>query len=173
MKMGCEKVRGLLGRFYDKELRGAEYDAVAEHVQACIHCSAELKKFERVGGVLRNHYESVSASEDLSDMWGRISSGLEPPPLEEAPLWQRIRRVFAVPKPVWAVVGAVVIAVIVLFVYFPTTERPAVASNECIIDKVEAENSSVMVYETGKTKMKIIWVIDRHNGDRTEGGMVS
>jgi hypothetical protein len=80
--------------------------------------------------------------------------------------------VFSLPKPVWAAIGAVAVALILLFAFVPG-QKPAVALNDCIIDKVEAESSSVMVYETDKTKMKIIWVMDQHNGAEPEKGAVS
>ncbi|RJP18523.1 MAG: hypothetical protein C4520_14345 [Candidatus Abyssobacteria bacterium SURF_5] len=169
MKMACEKVRGLLERFHDKELDERDSKSVAEHLEGCALCSRDLAKLEHVSGIVKTHYDMISASQNFTGMWARINSSLDaaaPAPAHRRVLTELLR----FPKPVWATIGAVAAAVLLLFVYLPGTQEPAIAANDCIIDTVEAEDSSVMVFETDDTKMKIIWVM---NQDDQEQGVTS
>jgi hypothetical protein len=173
MKMECGQARGLLEKFHDKELREGDYQAVAEHLKGCGGCSKEMEKLVRISGIVVNHYNTLSAGEDFSGLWSRIATGMDIA-AHEPSVWRRgLGKIFWIPKPVWATIGAVAVALLVLFAYLPVTQHPAVASNDCIIDTVEADNSSVMVYETDQTKMKIIWVTEQQKGDITEEGVTS
>jgi len=158
--MACNEARELLGKFHDRELQDREYQAVAEHLKGCIHCAQEMKKLEGVGRLLKNHYGAVSASEDFSGLWARVFAGLDAAPPVAIPFSRRFTKILRLPKPVWAGIAAAAAALVLLLAYPPGTQKPAVAANECIIDKVNAQNGSVMVYETDETKMKIIWVME-------------
>jgi len=173
MKTACERVRELLGRFHDNELQDDDYQVVVEHLHACGECSREMAKLERISDVVKKHYETVSSSEDFSSVWARIAPDMEGAPSDSHPWWRSFGRIFWRPRSLWATAAAVAVALVLLFAYLPNTQKPAVAANDCIIDKVESENSSVMVYETDETKMKIIWVIDQQNGDTVQEGVTS
>jgi anti-sigma factor RsiW len=173
MKTTCEKVRELLGRFHDNELREDDYQVVVDHLHSCDGCSREMAKLERISDAVRKHYETISSSEDFSGVWARIAPDTGGTVSDSPPWWSSIGRIFWRPRSLWAAAAAVAAALILLFAYLPNVQKPAVAANDCIIDKVESENSSVMVYETGDTKMKIIWVIDQQNGDTVQEGVTS
>lgn len=170
MAMRCEKVRELLNSYYDRELHGRKFDAVSEHLHQCQGCSSEFRKLERMGQMIKAHYEGVAASEDLSDVWKRVDAaiGKEPAVHEPEPLRDRLTRIFLIPKPAWAAAGVVAIALVFALSYLPGNHMPTVAANECIIDSVEAEDYSVMVYEVGDTNMKVIWVMEEATGETEE-----
>jgi hypothetical protein len=161
----CEKVKQLLDSFYDNELHGSEYDAVNAHLRECESCSNDLKKLERTGSMLRAHYESLASSEDLSSVWRRVEAATEAfAPQEPTPLRDKLIRIFTIPRPAWVAAGLFAIIVIIAFSYFPVGQRSTLAANDCIIDSVDAEGCSVMLYEVGDTKMKMIWVMEPENG---------
>lgn len=165
MAIRCEKVKELLGRFYDHELHGREFAAVSEHLRGCDSCSGELEKLEQVGRMLKAHYEDLAAAENLSQVWNGVSATIEAPPVHEPePLLDRFIRLFSLPKPAWAAVAAVALALILVLAYLPGNNVPTLAADDCIIDRVDAEGCSVMVYEVGDTKMKVIWVMEQQNG---------
>jgi len=164
MAMNCEKVRQVLESFYDKELHGKEFDAVEEHLHVCENCSSELKKLERTGEMLRAHYEKAVVSEDLSGLWDRVDAATAQLPDEESEtLRDKLARIFSVPKPAWAMVALIAVAIIIALSYLPGDKVSTFAANDCIIDRVESEDYSVMVYEVGDTGMKFIWVMEQQS----------
>jgi anti-sigma factor RsiW len=166
MTIRCEKVRELLDRFYDHELRGRKRVAVSEHLRRCENCSSELEKLERMGQMLKAHCEELAGSEDLSVVWERVCAAIEEPAAPEPePLMERLVRVFWLPKPAWAAVAAVAVALVLVLAYIPGNQAPTLAANDCIIDSVDAANDCVMVYEVGDTKMKVIWVVEERAGE--------
>ena len=172
MAIRCEEVKELLDRFYDNELHEKKYDAVDEHLRTCEECSHEFRKLERVGTMLKEHYERLAASEDLSGIWDRVDAATATPAVDESePLVNRFVRMLSIPRPAWAAVGALAIALILVLSYLPGNHRSTFAANDCIIDSVDTEDGSVMVYEVGDTRMKIIWVMEEQTGKtgNTEG----
>lgn len=168
MTVRCEKIRELLGRLHDNELRGRKFNTVSEHLKVCAGCSGELERLETMSRLLKAHYEELAGKEDLSQVWSRVSAAIETPGgVSDArePLFERIMKVFALPKPAWAIAGAVAVVVVLMLASLPGDHMSTLAANDCIIDKVDTENCSVMVYEAGATKMKIIWVIDQGSGE--------
>jgi predicted anti-sigma-YlaC factor YlaD len=174
MAMNCEKVQEVLERFYDKELHGEEFEAVKEHLHACEHCSSELKKLEQTGEMLRAHYAKAIVSEDLSGLWDRVDAATAQLPNEESEtIREKLARLFAVPKPAWAMAALIAVAIIIALSYLPGDKVSTFAANDCIIDKVESEDYSVMVYEVGDTGMKFIWVMDQQSEAAENGKGVS
>jgi anti-sigma factor RsiW len=167
MATSCDEIRQWLGSFYDRELHGSKFDVVEKHVRECASCAAELKKLERTSEMLRAHYANVAASADLSDVWNRVDAAVAEFPEREAESFrERLIRIFSVPKPAWAAVGLVAIALIIAVSILPNDKNSTFAANDCIIDSVESEDYSVMVYEVGDTRMKVIWVMEQ----QTSGG---
>ena len=89
-------------------------------------------------------------------------------PREPRSLRDKLVRILAIPKPVWAAVGAFAIVLIIALSYMPHSQRSTLAANDCIIDSVDAEGCSVMLYEVGDTKMKMIWIMEPENGKMLE-----
>ncbi len=175
MNIGCEKVRELLDRYYDRELRGSESEAVRLHLKKCANCSNELRKLEQIGQMLRARSEAIILAEDFAGVWDRVAPALDSPVgSERVSLWEKLKNIFAAsPGPAWAALGAAALVVLAVFAYLPFTEQQTFAANDCIIDSVESRDSSVMVYETSVTKMKIIWVMEQAGKETVERGVTS
>ncbi len=160
MAKNCEKIRQALESFYDEELRGNELNAVERHLEHCEDCSNELKKLQRAGEMLRSHYKKVAVSEDLSDVWNRVNvATIESP--EPEPFREKLARIFSVPRPAWAAVAVIALIIIGALSYLPGDKISTFAANDCIIDSVESEDYSVMVYEVGDSGMKVIWLMEQ------------
>jgi hypothetical protein len=170
MTIRCKEVRELLDSFYDNELRGSKFDAVSEHLGLCEDCSKELKGLERTGEVLRTHYEKIAMSEDLSGLWDRVDAATAADiATEPESLREKLARIFSIPRPAWAAVGLIAIAIVITLSYLPGDKISTFAANDCIIDTVESEDHSVMVYEVGDTGMKVIWVMEQQTGEAVNG----
>jgi hypothetical protein len=175
MVIGCETAKALLDRFYDKELNGKKLKQMSEHLSRCENCSNELKKREQLGLLLRSHYERATASEDLSHLWGRVSDAIETAPApERESIRDRLVRIFAVPRPAWAVVTAMAFLIILALAYLPGDQAPTLLANDCVIDTVETdEDATVMVYEVGDTGMKVIWIMEESGETTSQTGVAS
>lgn len=170
MTIHCAEVRELLDSFYDNELHGTKLDLVSEHLRLCKDCSKELEGLERTGEMLRTHYEKVAMSEDLSALWNRVdaATGADLSP-EPGSLREKLVRIFSIPRPAWAAVSLIALAIVITLSYLPGNNISTLAANDCIIDSVESEDYSVMVYEVGDTGMKVIWVMEQQTGESVNG----
>lgn len=162
MAINCKKTQKLLDSYHDRQLHGKMFDEVSEHLRQCENCSGELEKLECIGRMLKEHYSGVLGGEDLSPVWARVDEAMAASDGQGGEsLLDRLIRILWIPKPAWATVVAVAVAIVLVLAYLPGKQAPTLAANDCIIDSVDAEDCSVMVYEAGDSKMKIIWVVER------------
>ncbi len=70
--MNCDEAKSRLNSFYDGELNGAEQELVAQHVEQCPSCAAELAALARLDRTSRQ----LRALEPPSELWDRIAKQL-------------------------------------------------------------------------------------------------
>jgi hypothetical protein len=170
MAIDCKKAQRLLDSYHDRQLRGRKFDDVSEHLRECETCSSELEKLQCISRVLKEHYDSAVGAEDLSKIWARVDAvvGASDEDRSES-LLDKIARILWIPKPAWVLVGAAALAVAIALAYLPGgPPREAVAENDCIIDSVDAHDSSVMVYELEEGRMQVIWVMEQQAPSTSE-----
>lgn len=174
MTIRCEKVKELLEKFHDQELRGKKFDEVNEHLKSCETCSHELERLRQMSSMLKSHCEEVARSQDFSGLWNRVSEAIDSSEAVKPKTFrERLSGIFSLPKPIYALAGATAAAVLALFIYLSSGPSTVLAANDCVIDSVDADNGSVMVYETGPTKMKIIWVMEQTSQESGENSQES
>jgi anti-sigma factor RsiW len=162
MAIDCERVGRLLERYYDRRLSGGKFDEISEHLRQCEDCSSELEKLECLGRALRAHFKDTVADEDLARVWKGVDAAVGATSVAgQESILDRIARVLWIPKPAWAAVTVVAVLIVLALAYLPGNQTPTLAANDCIIDSVDSEDCSVMVYEVGDSKMKIIWVMEQ------------
>ncbi len=73
----CKTVRPYLSAYHDGELSDGLSATVAEHVESCHACAAELSSFASLGSALAK----IPVPAKRSDLWRRIERDLpsEPP----------------------------------------------------------------------------------------------
>ncbi len=162
MAIDCDKVMRLLDGYHDRQVGGRKFDDISEHLRQCENCSSELEKLRCISRVLQAHYKDSVGEQDLSQIWANVDAAVAASsvPGRESPL-DRLARILWIPRPAWAAVAAVAVAIVVALAYIPGNETPTLAANDCIIDSVDSEDCSVMVYEVGNSKMKVIWVMEQ------------
>ena len=69
--MDCSRVRELLSHYYDGELPGDDRAVVAEHVNRCEPCAAEVEGFRRLSALVR-HAAPKDSPNDWSDLAHRL-----------------------------------------------------------------------------------------------------
>jgi hypothetical protein len=70
--MNCDKVKGLLGWFYDGELNAADRSLVAQHVDQCPGCRADLAALTDLDRASR----LLTSPEPPADLWERLAPRL-------------------------------------------------------------------------------------------------
>jgi hypothetical protein len=70
--MNCDKIKSLIGWFHDGELDPANTTLVAEHLEHCPDCAAELAGLRELDRASRH----LAAPTIPSDLWDRISGRL-------------------------------------------------------------------------------------------------
>jgi hypothetical protein len=78
--MHCDKVKSLLGWFYDDELDASERRLVAQHLEHCPGCAAALAALGELDRVSRQ----LTTPEPPSGQWDRIARRLQPPGMSKA-----------------------------------------------------------------------------------------
>ncbi|TWU55993.1 zf-HC2 domain-containing protein [Rubripirellula reticaptiva] len=68
----CKTVQPYLSAYHDGELAAGQADTVAEHVESCESCAAELSAFESLGSA----FAQTSFPAKPSDLWQRIEREL-------------------------------------------------------------------------------------------------
>lgn len=72
MTIGCLSVRRQLGPFVDGELRGAQMLLVAQHLDDCTECAADVRAMRTTGDVLRRGAQELWGTGDLSGLAGSV-----------------------------------------------------------------------------------------------------
>jgi hypothetical protein len=70
--MNCDKVKDLLGWFYDGELNAADRSLVAQHIDQCPGCRADLAALTELDRASR----LLASPEPPADLWERLSPRL-------------------------------------------------------------------------------------------------
>ncbi len=70
--MECGETRELLSAYFDHELSATLRSSVAEHVQCCAQCGAELVLYQRLSGMAKGLADPQPADE----IWSGIEAGL-------------------------------------------------------------------------------------------------
>ena len=86
--MTCREASNLLPLFFDGELDAHQMRAVALHSTRCDDCEGELRRMERVQGMIGAHVNAAVDEIDLSALWRGIDARLETVHIS---WWMRVR----------------------------------------------------------------------------------
>jgi hypothetical protein len=70
--MNCDKAKSLLGWYYDGELSAADRKLLADHIEGCPECAAELAGLAELDGASRHLF----APEPPTDLWDQTANRL-------------------------------------------------------------------------------------------------
>jgi hypothetical protein len=161
MKDSCFSASKLLEKYFDQEVTNKERSLVEAHLLSCPACQDELKLMEGLRDMIRTPVEGAVQKEDFPWVWQKIERGIQ---LEERPNWLKSLRSWLDMTPlhkrrVWIpAVAAIAIFIIIvtplLFKKTPSYPGPFV------VEYVESQTNNVMVYESEKAKVTVIWLFE-------------
>ena len=161
MKEFCSSMATLLERYFDQESSEHETARVKEHLQKCRACQESLRLMQRISGAVKQPVDEAAEKEDFPWMWQNIQRGIrlreKPSFLESLRAWLDISPLFR--KKVW--IPALATVAILLFVMVPILFKeipsPSVLS---VVEYVDSPSYNVMVYESEKSDVTVIWLFD-------------
>jgi anti-sigma factor RsiW len=161
MKNSCVSISKLLEPYFDQELPGEEKRRVEEHLQKCQPCQESLRLMQGIRGAIKPPVDEAIEKEDFQSMWQNIQREIR---LRERPSWREsIRGWFDISplfrKKVW--IPALATVAILVFVMVPMLFKkipsPSVLS---VVEYVDSPMYNVMVYESEKSNVTVIWLFD-------------
>ncbi len=161
MKNSCVSISKLLEPYFDQELPGEEKRRVEEHLQKCQPCQESLRLMQGIRGAIKPPVDEAIEKEDFQSMWQNIQREIR---LRERPSWREAIRGWLDISPlfrkkVW--IPALATVAILVFVMVPILYKnipsPSVLS---VVEYVDSPSYNVMVYESEKSNVTVIWLFD-------------
>ena len=171
MKESCPRISELLERYFDQEVNDEERSLVESHLQDCPSCQDDLKAMEGLRCLMKTPVDEADSKENFYWVWQKIEREIQQ---EETLGWKEsIKRWFDLTpflrKRVW-VPAAAVIAILLLIITPYLYKKTPSSSDPSVVEYVESQTYNVMVYESEKGDVTVIWLLE---GPGKEGGLPS
>ena len=161
MKDSCSSISQLLERYFDRQATDEERSLVERHLPVCPTCHERLRMLEGLRKAIKVPVDEALKEETFPWVWEKIERGIR---LEKKPSWQESFRSWLdlsplLRKKVWipAVATAIVLALVASPLLFKKTLSP---SDRSVVEYLESQDYNVMVYESEKTKVTVIWLFE-------------
>ena len=159
MKDSCAVVSELLEKYFDREATEEERAGMESHLRGCSACRDHLKAMEGLRHALKAPVDEACQKEDFYRVWQRIERGTQQ---EEVPPWKiTLGRWIGVAlrKRVWIPAAAAIIAL--FLVLAPSVLRKSPSPHDTsVVGYVESQDCNVMVYESDKSSVTVIWLFE-------------
>ncbi len=161
MKDSCSSISQLLERYFDRQATDEERSLVERHLPVCPTCHERLRVLEGLRKAIKVPVDEALKEETFPWVWEKIERGIR---LEKKPSWQESVRSWLdlsplLRKKVWipAVATAIVLALVASPLLFKKTPS---YSERSVVEYLESQDYNVMVYESEKAKVTIIWLFE-------------
>jgi len=160
MKEPCPSISIFLEKYFDRETTNEERLLVEDHLPSCPTCRETLRQMEGLREWIRSPVEEAAQKEDFPWVWQKIEREIQ----KGEPSWReslrsRLGLLLPLRKKVW--VPAVVTAMILVAVAAPLVFKKTLSSPDpSVVEYVESETCNVMVYESEKGKVTVIWLFE-------------
>ena len=160
MKDPCLSISKLLEKYFDQEVSKEERILVEDHLQSCSTCQNALKRMAGLRDLMKNPLEEAVQNENFPWVWEKIERGIrlekKPPFRESLRSWLDINPLFK--KRVW--IPAVATAIIILLTAPLLFKKIPSHSDQSVVEFVESQTYNVMVYESEKSPVTVIWLFE-------------
>ena len=167
MKGSCASTSGLLARYFDREVTDEERSTVEAHLHDCQACRETLETMEGLRHLVRAPVDEVERNEDFYWVWQKIEREIQQ---DEKPAWSELisrwfRTGSILRRKIWVPAAAAIVALFLALA--PSVFKKAASpSDASVVEYVESQNYNVMVYESDKSNVTVIWLFE---GPQKEG----
>jgi hypothetical protein len=156
----------------DEELSPSRRARLEEHLKSCPSCSEAYQRLEKTRYLIRKGLtESAgTAVPELEEMLhaikGEVKASLETDREKSGPGSGK-RHVWGTRILIPSAVAMILVAAFIFTIYKPTPPViETVEKNDCIIESVEGESGTVMLFKTHGSRMTVIWLSGTYEPER-------
>ena len=167
MKDSCSSISKLLEKYFDQEVTDKERVVVEGHLHSCPACQDALKSLEELSTIIRVPVEEAIQKEEFPWVWQKIEREIRLQ--KKLTWWQSLRSWFDVSlllkRKVWIPALATVVVLLFITAQIVFNKTPSYA-DASVVEYVESQTDTVMVYSLEKAKVTVIWVFDEPAKDQ-------
>ena len=166
MKDSCSSISKLLEKYFDRETTADEGILVQDHVRQCAACRAQLKSMEELRAALRSPVDKAVKEETFAWVWQKIEREIQ---TRKKPAWRESIQAwlglsFPFRRRVW--IPAVAAALFIVAIGSPLLFKETPSQTELsIVEYVQSDTNNVMVFESERENVAIIWLFEATEGD--------
>ena len=168
MKNSCSSVSKFLEKYFDGEVTDKERILVEAHLQGCSSCRHELKSMEDLKAFIRTPVEEAVEKEDFPWVWQKIEKEIRLQ--KKLTPWQSIRSWLDVSplfkRKVWIPAVATFVALLLITAQIIFEKTPSY-SDASVVEYVESQTDNVMVYQSEKQGVTVIWLFEAPEREQT------
>ncbi len=161
MKDSCSSVSNLLEKYFDREATERERSIVEGHLPDCPACQDALKQMERFRDLMKVPMEEAAEEDELEQVWYRIQRKIrlkeESPWRESLRRWLDFSRLF---QRRVLIPAAATVAILIFFTTSLLLKKTPFYPDLSVVEYVESQDYNVMVYESEKPRVTVIWLFE-------------
>ena len=161
MKDSCLSILKDLEKYFDHEVTPDEKSLIERHLSICPTCQEALKSLEGIRDLIKNPIEEAAQKEDFPWVWQKVQREIQ---LKKRPSWRESLRSwldlsFPFQKKVWIPAVAALALLILVTTQLINKKIPS-NPNPSVVVYAESQTHQVMVYESEKEGVTVIWLFE-------------
>ena len=161
MKDSCSSISKRLEKYFDNEATDEEKSLVGKHLLSCPPCQSALTSMEGIRDLMKGPVEEAVQKEDFPWVWQKIQREIR---IKERPTrWEYflswLDRPSLFQKRVWMPAAAAIIILVLVTAQLLLKKTPSYPDPTVVV-YTESQTHNVMVYESGKGMVTVIWLFE-------------
>jgi anti-sigma-K factor RskA len=157
----------LLDKYFDREVTEEERTMMEGHLSQCQACRDVLTAMDGLRHLIKDPVDKHDQEENFHWVWQKIEREIQ---RKEEPAWKEFLGRWLdvglfLRRRVWIPAAAVAVAIVIALTPYFFRESPPSSSDFSVVEYVESQSHNVMVYESEKGTMTVIWLLDDQEGE--------
>ena len=161
MRDPCTSVSKLLEKYFDREVTDKEKLLVEGHLQDCPACQGAVRSMEELRTFIKIPVEEAAQEEDFPWVWQKIEREIHLQ--EKRTSWPSLRSWLdltpLLKRKVWIPAVAIALGVLLIAGQLIFKKTPSY-SGLSVIEYAESQTNNIMIYESEKGEMSVIWIFE-------------